>query len=84
MAPTLLPSVPMRAASGTTHSFVKPGGERPFSDPVHSCEPVIIHGRSHQLGRAPRGPCDVPLDFCRFQVRALGHHTSLEIQPHRD
>src|SRR5947209_1180735 len=22
-------------------SFVKPGGERPFSDPVHSCEPVI-------------------------------------------
>jgi len=32
MAPTLLPSVPMRAASGTTHSFVKPGGERPFSD----------------------------------------------------
>jgi hypothetical protein len=55
MAPTLLPSVPMRAASGTTNSFVKPGGERPFSDPVHSCEPVIIHGRSHQLVRASRG-----------------------------
>jgi hypothetical protein len=78
VAPTQLPFLPMRAAG--PRDFVRePGSERPFSDPVHQCEPVIISRALAPARVAPSGGAQT----CAGFKSAPSGVTSLSTYRHR-